>query len=219
MPLVLTDDTQDEGPDEASKAIKVKFPPQLPDETPSAYRGFICYLMLSLRPRTAAAAYEVYKAERGLKSQSLPGGFRGWGAKHQWIKRALAWDMAQLEEEMGERGFIEERVRQKAYDAADEMMDVLLDLARSSYSHPVRYRSAKYVLAVAAIVARKYDLSDESGQEKAREIVTAAIRHLDAEQRETLEEMIATPSPGADADERPATLSIAPTNEEESHEG
>jgi hypothetical protein len=61
-------------------------------DTPKSYQGFTCYRDLGPM-RSLEAAYQVYKHQHSIKT--VPGFFREWSWKGQWVDRATAYDLEQ----------------------------------------------------------------------------------------------------------------------------
>jgi hypothetical protein len=59
-------------------------------DTAKSYQGFTCYRDLG-PTRTLEGAYQVYRHQKGIKT--VPGFFRGWCQKGQWVNRAHAFDL------------------------------------------------------------------------------------------------------------------------------
>ena len=59
-------------------------------DTAKSYQGFTCYRDLG-PTRTLEGAYQVYRHQKGIKT--VPGFFREWCQKGQWVNRAHAFDL------------------------------------------------------------------------------------------------------------------------------
>ena len=59
-------------------------------DTAKSYQGFTCYRDLG-PTRSLESAYQVYRHQKGIKT--VPGFFREWCQKAQWVDRVLKFDL------------------------------------------------------------------------------------------------------------------------------
>jgi hypothetical protein len=67
-------------------------------ETTKAYAAFLQYLKISWDGRNIPKAYRA--ATGFISAKNVPGYFRDWATKYEWVKRARAHDNFELDEEL-----------------------------------------------------------------------------------------------------------------------
>ena len=132
-------------------------------DTPKSYQGFCCYRDLG-PTRSLEGAYQVYKHQGGMKT--VPGYFREWCQKAQWVNRAHAFDLEsdriRLEKKQGEARIEHERRLEQVRSIAET-----LAITRLSTS----LRTAEIVRDT---IARLYDDCAVMTDKQTRHVMTAA---------------------------------------------
>ena len=132
-------------------------------DTPKSYQGFTCYRDLG-PTRSLEGACQVYKHQKGIKT--VPGYFREWCQKAQWVNRAHAFDLEsdriRLEEIQGEARIEHDRRLEQVRSIAET-----LAITRLSTS----LRTAEIIRDT---IARLYDDCAVMTDKQTRHVITAA---------------------------------------------
>lgn len=175
-------------------APRIKLRPPLDGESPRAYAAFCIYMTLGER-RSIGEAWRIYAERYKLKSKDgkHTGAFTIWARDFRWREEAMEADRVLFEAKLEARSEQRERAYQVAFDAAVEMAEILIDLARNASSEQVRLRAARHALALAHVIPPRSveEDEDEDGTEEGKRAdKVLALLSID-----DLRALTATPAP------------------------
>lgn len=98
------------------------------EETSKSYRAFCIYRDLG-SARSLPKAWDVYRAENGLKAVEHTGTFKDWCSCNGWVSRSKAWDDHEDSMRLLARDQARENARDKFVEHAQRLAQQLVNVA------------------------------------------------------------------------------------------
>jgi hypothetical protein len=96
-----------------------------PTETAKAYAAFVAYLSVSPSLRTVKGAWRAFNHLEPDADVAAPRHWTQWSGKHQWLKRAAAYDEYRATQELDKWERRREAARERDWEQAQRLRDIV----------------------------------------------------------------------------------------------